>query len=91
MVSWWRLVWGTNHIPKHAFICWLAIKGRLLTKSRLVICVYYVGWQLKLSHILAGLSEKPTPKARHHKSEEWLWQALYIAYGRNVIPVFLKE
>ena len=35
-VSWVRVVWEAWALPKHSFILWLAIKGRLKTKDRLV-------------------------------------------------------
>lgn len=34
-VSWYPIVWFESHIPRHAFICWLVYKGRLLTRSKL--------------------------------------------------------
>ncbi|XP_074271306.1 uncharacterized protein LOC141595239 [Silene latifolia] len=35
-VPWHPVVWNRFNMPKHAFIGWLAIQGRLLTKDRLV-------------------------------------------------------
>ncbi|XP_059446512.1 uncharacterized protein LOC132178068 [Corylus avellana] len=35
-VSWWKMVWFPNAIPKHAFILWLAVQDRLLTGDRLM-------------------------------------------------------
>ncbi|XP_059433958.1 uncharacterized protein LOC132167079 [Corylus avellana] len=35
-VSWWKIVWFPNAIPKHAFILWLALQDRLLTGDRLM-------------------------------------------------------
>ena len=34
-VIWYDHVWFTQCIPKHAFILWVAIKGRLKTKDRI--------------------------------------------------------
>lgn len=34
-IPWTRAVWFHGNIPKHAFIMWLAINGRLATKDRL--------------------------------------------------------
>ena len=34
-VLWYKHVWFTQCIPRHAFILWMAIKGRLKTKERL--------------------------------------------------------
>ena len=35
-VSWWKLVWFPYAIPKHAFILWLVMKGRLSMGDRLL-------------------------------------------------------
>lgn len=35
-VTWYKHVWFFKCIPKHAFIPWLAIKGRLLTQDRIL-------------------------------------------------------
>lgn len=32
--AWSREVWNKMNIPKHSFICWLAMKRKLLTKDR---------------------------------------------------------
>lgn len=32
---WSRWIWCKGILPKHSFICWLAMHGRLLTKERL--------------------------------------------------------
>lgn len=34
-VEWKHLVWYSNSIPKHSFILWLAIRGKLLTQDRM--------------------------------------------------------
>jgi hypothetical protein len=34
-VGWAQLVWSKDLIPKHSFILWLGMKGRLLTKDKL--------------------------------------------------------
>lgn len=34
-VTWWKLVWYSQCIPKHAFILWLAINNRLATQDRI--------------------------------------------------------
>ncbi|XP_059315665.1 uncharacterized protein LOC132066361 [Lycium ferocissimum] len=34
--DWWRVAWNKMNIPKHNFIYWLAMHGRLQTKGRLV-------------------------------------------------------
>ena len=41
-VYWWRLIWHSNRISKHAFICWLAIRDRLSTCYRLLSWGYKV-------------------------------------------------
>jgi len=33
-VDWYKLVWGSLHIPRHSFIAWLALLNRLTTKTR---------------------------------------------------------
>ncbi|GJU13851.1 RNA-directed DNA polymerase, eukaryota, reverse transcriptase zinc-binding domain protein [Tanacetum coccineum] len=35
-VKWWKIVWFSHCIPRHAFIMWLAIQGRLSTQDRLL-------------------------------------------------------
>ncbi|XP_060211613.1 uncharacterized protein LOC132639147 [Lycium barbarum] len=32
---WWRAVWGNANTPKHSFISWLVMHGRILTRDRL--------------------------------------------------------
>lgn len=32
---WWRDTWNKMNVPKHSFICWLAMHRRLLTRDRL--------------------------------------------------------
>lgn len=34
-VGWRNLVWFSNSIPKHSFILWLAVRGKLLTQDRM--------------------------------------------------------
>lgn len=34
-VEWFKLVWYSNAIPKHSFILWLAVRGKLLTQDRM--------------------------------------------------------
>lgn len=34
-VSWYNHVWFTQCVPKHAFILWLTIKNKLMTKYRI--------------------------------------------------------
>ncbi|XP_074265761.1 uncharacterized protein LOC141588205 [Silene latifolia] len=34
-VTWYPLIWNASVVPKHAYIGWLAMQGRLLTKDRL--------------------------------------------------------
>ncbi|KAG6506034.1 hypothetical protein ZIOFF_031349 [Zingiber officinale] len=36
VVTWYNLIWGSSHVPKCSFIAWLAINGRLATRSRLL-------------------------------------------------------
>ena len=35
-VSWWRLIWYSQCVPKQSFILWLAIQDRLSTQDKLV-------------------------------------------------------
>ncbi|XP_059442158.1 uncharacterized protein LOC132174537 [Corylus avellana] len=39
-ITWWKLVWFPFAIPKHDFILWLAMKGRLVTGDRLLTWGY---------------------------------------------------
>lgn len=34
-VSWWRVIWHSSSIPRHAFNLWLAAKNRLSTGENL--------------------------------------------------------
>ncbi|GJW67965.1 RNA-directed DNA polymerase, eukaryota, reverse transcriptase zinc-binding domain protein [Tanacetum coccineum] len=34
-VDWWKIVWFSQNIPKHAFIVWLAIEGKLTTQDKI--------------------------------------------------------
>ena len=33
--AWHRLIWGSFVVPKHAFIAWMDVLNRLLTKDRM--------------------------------------------------------
>ncbi|GJY52321.1 reverse transcriptase zinc-binding domain-containing protein [Tanacetum coccineum] len=33
-VKWWKVVWFSQNIPKHAFIVWLAIQNKLTTQDK---------------------------------------------------------
>jgi hypothetical protein len=35
-VAWWKIVWFSCAIPKHAFILWLTITYRLATRDRML-------------------------------------------------------
>ncbi|GKA74484.1 reverse transcriptase zinc-binding domain-containing protein [Tanacetum coccineum] len=35
-VNWKDMVWYTQCIPKHAFVLWMAVQGRLLTQDRMI-------------------------------------------------------
>uniref|UniRef100_A0A1J3HF68 Reverse transcriptase zinc-binding domain-containing protein n=2 Tax=Noccaea caerulescens TaxID=107243 RepID=A0A1J3HF68_NOCCA len=45
LVSWHNSVWYKEHIPKHAFILWLAVQNRLVTRDRLR------SWGLNVSEV----------------------------------------
>ncbi|GJZ59819.1 RNA-directed DNA polymerase, eukaryota, reverse transcriptase zinc-binding domain protein [Tanacetum coccineum] len=34
-VQWWKVVWFPQNIPRHAFVLWLAVKGKLVTQDKL--------------------------------------------------------
>ena len=36
VAAWHKLTWFPKHIPKHSFILWLAIRGRLTTRDKLL-------------------------------------------------------
>ena len=38
-VNWARVVWESWALPKHSFVLWLAVKGRLKTKDRLIFAL----------------------------------------------------
>ena len=44
-IEWWRLVWFPLAIPKQAFILWLAMKDRLVTRVGLLSWDYRVDIQ----------------------------------------------
>lgn len=58
-----ELIWNRIALPKHRFILWLVVRGRLLTKERLVrmgiscdnnTCVLCDGnWQKDVTHIFS--------------------------------------
>ncbi|PWA62299.1 reverse transcriptase domain, Reverse transcriptase zinc-binding domain protein [Artemisia annua] len=58
-VEWCDMVWFSNCTPKHSFIMWLAVQGRLSTQERLQ------KW-LKLSSLIVRKSEQTT-----EVSKEW--------------------
>ena len=35
-VPWAHLVWFRHHVPRHSFLLWLALRGRLATQDRLL-------------------------------------------------------
>lgn len=35
-IDWSQVVWFSQCTPKHAFILWLAIQGKLLTQDRMI-------------------------------------------------------
>lgn len=49
-VMWASIVWHPSLIPKHAFIVWLCVKDRILTRDKLNLldinrgCVHFVVW-----------------------------------------------
>ncbi|GJU67029.1 RNA-directed DNA polymerase, eukaryota, reverse transcriptase zinc-binding domain protein [Tanacetum coccineum] len=38
VVSWWKLIWFSQCIPKHSFIVWLAFQDRLSTQDKFQKC-----------------------------------------------------
>lgn len=36
VIEWWELVWFQKNIPRHAFVRWMAIKGRLSARDKLL-------------------------------------------------------
>jgi hypothetical protein len=38
--NWWKLVWFSTAIPKHAFISWLVCRDALITKQKMVCWDY---------------------------------------------------
>ena len=41
VVRWNKLIWFSQNIPKHAFILWLAVQGKLPTQDRIRRCGSY--------------------------------------------------
>lgn len=52
-VEWSNLVWFSNAIPKHSFILWLAIRGKLLTQDRMQL------WQSESISLCAFCNLQP--------------------------------
>ncbi|GJY19772.1 RNA-directed DNA polymerase, eukaryota, reverse transcriptase zinc-binding domain protein [Tanacetum coccineum] len=79
-VIWKGLVWYTHCIPKHAFILWLAINGRLATQDR--VSKWY------LERIMScALCKKCLDSHRHLFFEcnytEKIWEVLKVKMGQN--------
>lgn len=61
-VLWAKSVWNSFVTPKHAFIGWLAIKNKLLTKDRLVFlqidrrCSFYTHFSKSTAHLFFDCS-----------------------------------
>ncbi|GKC88484.1 RNA-directed DNA polymerase, eukaryota, reverse transcriptase zinc-binding domain protein [Tanacetum coccineum] len=34
-VKWWKVIWFSQNIPRHAFVLWMAVKGKLVTQDKL--------------------------------------------------------
>ncbi|XP_047335350.1 uncharacterized protein LOC124938868 [Impatiens glandulifera] len=62
IVSWASLVWSLKIIPRHRFILWLAFRGRLSTRDRILAymdipdanCVLCSGFAESIDHLLGG-------------------------------------
>ncbi|XP_047340179.1 uncharacterized protein LOC124943750 [Impatiens glandulifera] len=62
IVSWASLVWSLKIIPRHRFILWLAFRGRLSTRDRILAymdipdanCVLSSGFAESIDHLLGG-------------------------------------
>ncbi|XP_047336054.1 uncharacterized protein LOC124939638 [Impatiens glandulifera] len=61
IVNWAALVWSSKVIPRHFFILWLAFRGRLSTRDRILAymdipdanCVLCSGFAESIDHLLA--------------------------------------
>ncbi|GJX41446.1 RNA-directed DNA polymerase, eukaryota, reverse transcriptase zinc-binding domain protein [Tanacetum coccineum] len=47
-VQWWRVVWFPQNIPRHAFVLWLAVKGKLVTQDKLSLWYLDKDWKCPL-------------------------------------------
>ncbi|XP_047326436.1 uncharacterized protein LOC124930119 [Impatiens glandulifera] len=62
IVNWVALVWSSKVIPRHCFILWLAFRGRLSTRDRILAymdipdanCVLCSGFAEFIDHLLGG-------------------------------------
>lgn len=60
-VNWDRIIWNSYNLPRHSFIMWLVVKGRLKTKQLLLkghdycwcLRVVYQYWKIYWSPILS--------------------------------------
>ncbi|GAV67491.1 zf-RVT domain-containing protein, partial [Cephalotus follicularis] len=58
-VNWYKLVWHSPRIPKHAFCLWLTIRGAHKTMDKLLAlgivtsadCVFNCGWIESMNHL----------------------------------------
>ncbi|GJW12179.1 RNA-directed DNA polymerase, eukaryota, reverse transcriptase zinc-binding domain protein [Tanacetum coccineum] len=40
-VGWWKMIWFSQNIPKHAFISWMAVLNKLTTQDKIKQCGSY--------------------------------------------------
>ncbi|PWA40519.1 RNA-directed DNA polymerase, eukaryota, Reverse transcriptase zinc-binding domain protein [Artemisia annua] len=74
VVTWWKLVWYSQCIPKHAFILWIAINNRMNTQDRLQKWGY-----LELVNVVIDANELNLQYLVFEEDEEDKWYHLDVS------------
>ncbi|XP_047335351.1 uncharacterized protein LOC124938869 [Impatiens glandulifera] len=88
IVSWASLVWSLKIIPRHRFILWLAFRGRLSTRDRILAymdipdanCVLCSGFAESIDHLLGGCFFARS-----------IWNHFTLAMGIVSLPGFWED
>ena len=87
-VSWVKVVWEPWCLPRHSFILWLPLLGRLRTRDRLYFvdtnasCVFFPNHEGSHSHIFFACS---WTSLLWSKVKSWLWLYRVMATISNVV------
>ncbi|XP_059430260.1 uncharacterized protein LOC132163900 [Corylus avellana] len=75
-IAWWKLVWFSYAIPKHAFILWLTIQDRLVTGS-----VIYNLWRTRNE-----LKHSGQPSTEEQLLKKIIWEVRSRLAGKGKFP-----